>query len=343
MILYITCKPAFYKVLLFNEINKREPITVIYTSRDPNADGRNNDFNITSTGQGYEINYTPIYLDNVSTKKRLKQIRKIYRSQKWREVIIGGWDVIENLFLAMISSKKHNAIVCESSIYESIVTGKKGLVKRLILSRFSKVYPTGYMASEIFHALNFKGRMVTTGGCGILNYTEQPKYEPRQEVRKFLYVGRLIKVKNLEFLIKVFNELPNLELTIIGEGLLEKELKAMAKDNIKFLGYINNKDLPTYYRSNDVFVLASLSETWGLVVEEALNNGTPCLVSDRVGCNRDMVTEKTGLIFGYNDEQSLKDAIKKITDIDFYNSLREGVSEMDFKERVRNQVEAYFQ
>lgn len=74
-----------------------------------------------------------------------------------------------------------------------------------------------------------------------------------------------------------------------------------------------------------------------------MNNGTPCLVSDRVGCNRDMVTEKTGLIFGYNDEQSLKDAIKKITDIDFYNSLREGVSEMDFKERVRNQVEAYFQ
>ena len=148
-------------------------------------------------------------------------------------------------------------------------------------------------------------------------------------------------MKNLEFLVNVFNELPDLELNIIGEGILKDKLQSIAKDNIHFLGYINNKELSKYYQENDVFVLPSLSESWGLVVEEALNNGLPVIVSDRVGCNKDLATKEMGLIFQCNNPNSLKKALLKITNIDFYNALRLNISKMDFNQRAENQVKAY--
>ena len=67
---------------------------------------------------------------------------------------------------------------------------------------------------------------------------------------------------------------------MVGFGRIEAQLKAAAGKNIKFIGAVDNKDLPAVYRANDVFVLPSVSETWGLVVEEALNNGLPVLLSD---------------------------------------------------------------
>lgn len=62
-------------------------------------------------------------------------------------------------------------------------------------------------------------------------------------------------------------------------------------------------------RVADLFVLPSrgLYETWGLAVNEAMHLGIPCLVSDRVGCQRDLVTEgETGWVFQATDFNSLQ-------------------------------------
>lgn len=72
-----------------------------------------------------------------------------------------------------------------------------------------------------------------------------------------------------------------------------------------------------------------------------MNNGTPVIVSNRVGCRADLVSENTGLVFDYDNERSLSDAIDKICDIVFYNRLREGVSHMNFAARASHQVESF--
>lgn len=89
-------------------------------------------------------------------------------------------------------------------------------------------------------------------------------------------------------LIKAFNE-NGKPLTIIGTGSKEAEYKALAKSNITFLGFVDNNKLKDIYVNCDCFILPSNSEPWGLVVEEALYNGLPVIVSDMVGCNVDMV------------------------------------------------------
>jgi glycosyltransferase involved in cell wall biosynthesis len=79
-----------------------------------------------------------------------------------------------------------------------------------------------------------------------------------------------------------------------------------------------------------------------LVVEEALNNGTPVIVSDRVGCKDDLVTKETGIVFSLKSgAEGLRSAILKTQNLTFYNALRKGVSKLDFKERARTQVRTF--
>ncbi len=334
MKIFITNVPSFYKINLFNRINEKEKVFVIFTSKTEN--GRNDDFYkgvMQFEYQFLEGNFLTKYL-------KLFRILKEYTKSD-PELIIDGWDTKENWFVAFMFCKRQNGLIVESSYYESCYTGFKGVAKRLFLSRISTTFPCGIAQKELLLRLKFKGEIKTTGSVGIMGRSPQPAYSERKSVSRFLYVGRIVEVKNLELLISVFNDLPDLHLDIVGFGVLENYLKSIAKSNISFLGAIDNSDLGKYYQNSDVFVLPSKSETWGLVVEEALNNGCPVIVSDRVGCKDDLVTEETGLVFKSGDKEDLKKVIKQITDIAFYNKLRLGVSKLDFETREREQIEAY--
>ena len=330
--IYLTNLPSFYKIRLWNEVARERRLLVVFYQEV--ADDRNKDF-----FRG-EMRFEHLCLRG-STMTKVRQLVHVLRSRPYDELVLGGWENLPLLAGAFLSPRRKNACVVESSLYESTTGGVKGLVKKLFMRRISKVYACGKPQAALAEALDFRGRMVLTGGCGILNYVAQPPYAPRSEVRRFLYVGRLVEVKNLELLVQTFNEMPDLELTIVGFGQLEKHLKAMAGSNVRFVGAVDNEKLPAVYRAADVFVLPSIIEPWGLVVEEALNNGTPVIVSDRVGCKDDLVTAETGLVFRHDDAASLKAAVRQMCDVAFYNRLRQGVARLDFSRSARRQVEVY--
>jgi len=87
--------------------------------------------------------------------------------------------------------------------------------------------------------------------------------------------------------------------------------------------------------------LPSISEPWGLVIEEAFQNGLPVIVSNRVGCAPEIVTQKNGLIFDLAEPDDLKENILKMMNIDFYNRLSYNVSRMNFEEIATKQVDSY--
>jgi len=88
---------------------------------------------------------------------------------------------------------------------------------------------------------------------------------------KVLYVGRVSKEKNLEMLCNL-QEL--YDITIVGDGPQLKYLKNNYK-KINFTGYKFGKELSKIYSENDVFAFPSLTDTFGIVVIEALCNGLP--------------------------------------------------------------------
>ncbi len=75
-------------------------------------------------------------------------------------------------------------------------------------------------------------------------------------------------------------------------------------------GYKQYDELPAYYGLASAFVMPSLSETWGLVVNEAMAAGLPVIVSDRCGCAPDLVREgRNGLLFDPRDADALAGAM----------------------------------
>ncbi len=336
MKLFITNKPSFYKNELFNRINLKEKIIVVFTCRNPFKSNRNADF----IAGKKDFEYYSLDSDG-SVVSRVFRMLRIIRKHSFREVVFSGWDEKEQIACMFLVPRKLNALICESSVFESKTTGLTGIIKRLILSRVSKVYCPGQANKELLEKLHFDRPIIQTGGCGLLHYVEQPPFEPRTKVKNFLYVGRLIPVKNLRLLVEAFNGMPDLNLTIIGEGCQADELKTIAHQNIKFLGYVNNEELPNYYRAHDVFILPSQSETWGLVVEEALNNGLPVILSDRVGCNLDFLSHGVGFSFSSSSILSLKEKIDRMLVINTYNHLRYNVSKMDFNLRTNAQVNSF--
>lgn len=331
---YITNLPSFYKINLFNRISKKRKLIVIFI--DDTASERNDDF------YKGERDFEHISLGRYSgIVKVIKLIFLLYKLQ-YEKVILGGWDSKELWLAAWLNPRKKNCLVIESSILESTTIGFKGFVKRLFFRKISTVYASGKSQAQLAATLGFKGNVKITKGVGVFNIIESPPYFSIQKVANFIYVGRLSKEKNLEFLIKTFNKLPHLNLNIVGYGPLEYELKLIAHRNINFYGAISNKELPSYYQSSHVFILPSLSEPWGLVVEEALNNGIPVIVSDKVGCAAEIVKSNiNGIVFSLSDPEGLKAAILKMEDISYYNSLKKNVCRMDFKKIIDEQVDCY--
>ncbi|MGD1030234.1 MAG: glycosyltransferase family 4 protein [Opitutaceae bacterium] len=132
--------------------------------------------------------------------------------------------------------------------------------------------------------------------------------------RVVLFAGKLIASKQPRELLKAFMGLkrPDAALIFVGEGEEKQDLQAMAgeaaRGTVHFLPFANQTEMPARYLLADLFALPSRGsyETWGLAVNEAMHMGIPCLVSDRVGCQRDLVTPgQTGWVFRSDSPEDL--------------------------------------
>jgi glycosyltransferase involved in cell wall biosynthesis len=117
--------------------------------------------------------------------------------------------------------------------------------------------------------------------------------------------------------------LDRLHVIIAGEGALRaelgRELRALIGERAHLLGFLNQGEMGRAYAAADALVLPSRrggGETWGLVVNEALQYGLPCLVSDGVGCQVDLISGmNTGSVFRSGSEDGLATCLKQWLDV----------------------------
>lgn len=133
-----------------------------------------------------------------------------------------------------------------------------------------------------------------------------------------LFVGKLIDKKQPLRLIEAFARVRaqhECALLIAGDGPLRAECETLIArlgvPDVRMAGFLNQSELPEAYAAADLFVLPSrLHETWGLVVNEAMNFGLPIVVSDKVGCAADLVRAGgNGYVVGHEDTAALADAL----------------------------------
>jgi glycosyltransferase involved in cell wall biosynthesis len=152
---------------------------------------------------------------------------------------------------------------------------------------------------------------------------------------KFIPKKRPMDLVTAAQLLVTNKQLSNIHLLFAGSGELGGELRANCnvvfdqersdqtsdlrpptsgtKPSASFAGFLNQSEIPKAYVAADVLVLPSDgSETWGLVVNEAMACGLPAIVSDAVGCGPDMIDEgQTGFTFPFADTEALADCVMK--------------------------------
>jgi len=168
-----------------------------------------------------------------------------------------------------------------------------------------------------------------------------------------LFVGKFQPIKRPCDILRALAELGKRGVkaiaVFVGAGKLERSLRTDALGIgvvARFEGFKNQSELPRYYASADVLVLPSASETWGLVVNEAMACGLPAIVSDAVGCGPDLIDEgKTGFTFRLGNYAELADRLAKVAQLkrnghDFTPALASKINAYGVQAAVTQTVEA---
>lgn len=140
--------------------------------------------------------------------------------------------------------------------------------------------------------------------------------------RFILFVGRLVPEKGVFDLLAAYAKLETslrseIGLVYAGEGIAREELadraKGISPGTVCFQGFAQREDLAGQYALAEVLVLPTHSDTWGLVVNEAMACGLPIIVSHVAGCAADLIEEGwNGYIVRARDTEKLSVAINSI-------------------------------
>lgn len=249
-------------------------------------------------------------------------------------ILIGGYNHV-TMWMALLYAVRRRIpyfLMCESHL-RTTRSGWKQRLKRPILRWVMKhaagCLPTGRWSSEfVCHygadpgALtllpNVPDVVALQARVAALRETDDPLALGALAGRPMvLFVGRLIPKKRAELVIRAFHEIHERTeaiLAIVGDGPLRPELETLVDElglrgRVHFAGFVEPDEVARWYARATVFVLPS-SETWGVVVLEAVAAGVPVIVSDEVGCQADVVVDPAlGTVVPARDQAALRDAL----------------------------------
>ncbi len=162
----------------------------------------------------------------------------------------------------------------------------------------------------------------------------------------FLFVGRLVDIKNVNTIIEAFAHLDQNEnvLVIVGDGQERETLMAQAdclEANVIFTGRLEGYELFAWYNVATCFILASYQESFGAVTNEALLAGCWSIISNKAGSQCLVEDNKNGYTFNPMDVNELvhkmRLSIKRLevlTDV----RLKENLMLVDYHERMKNLI-----
>ena len=192
------------------------------------------------------------------------------------------------------------------------------LVERTMLSLTDNLITISYKTKKDLRRIKKSERSIVIPPG--IDFSHIQKIKPSDEVSDIIFVGRLIKEKNVDILIKSISIIkeknPNISCLIIGEGPERSKLEKLVddlkiNDNINFKGFMENHDyIIGYMKSSNVFVLPSVREGFGIVVIESNACGIPVVVVDHeMNAAKDLVHEGVN---GYKATLSPEDISDKI-------------------------------
>jgi glycosyltransferase involved in cell wall biosynthesis len=227
--------------------------------------------------------------------------------------------------------------------YISLKITSRLFINSILSIRKAKVVIAGN--NETFHFLSKIRKnkpLIILNASGISTYEENKKIILENALLRLLWVGKLIHVKNIGFLLECLETLPlkiNWQLNIVGGGKLlncweeEAENRSIAK-RIQFIGRIEHSEVVDYYMKSDIFLFTSLREGSPAVILEAMSFGLPVIAFKQNGADV-MLDDDSGILIPIkNKKQILNDFVKAIVKLSENTSLRQSKGELA-KKRIK--------
>ncbi|MCA0362925.1 MAG: glycosyltransferase family 4 protein [Bacteroidetes bacterium] len=313
---------AHYKAKIYSElqtiVNKNnDKLLVLQTSANEltraklgKADERIHQYD-------YKLLYDEYY-ENISNFRRFKAMFYWVRKFKPDVVNISGYyEPAMNLILLYCKLSGIKVVISiDSTESDNPNVGWREKVKSLVVNMGNGFFCYGSKSAEYMYKLGISPEKILLKNNAVDNQKVASIYQEAQKSREikknilglrkynFIYVGRLIKFKNIDNLLAAYKNLntPDWGLIILGNGSEEEKLKHYVSENqLEGVCFVDGKqwfEVPEYMALADIFILPSFSEPWGLVVNEAMACGMPVLVSEKCGSAPDLVHEnKNGFKF----------------------------------------------
>jgi len=280
-------------------------------------------FDVIFKGAYEEVDKWPLY----------HQLLKLSSSSSSGSIVLPGYSSIEHwlmLLSARLSGKKVG-VFCDSTIRDRKQNALKSILKRFFFANCKAVFAYGQRSREYLNYLGVPDQniffpcqaaaslKISMQIDEIIAYRLAALTGPG---RTFCYVGRLSPEKNLLTMISAWakhQEQSSADrLRIIGDGPQRAEIEETIRrhgleDSITLTGPLIADQLAGEYLRAHALLLPSLSEPWGLVVNEAFYYGCPAIVSKACGCVPELIETTTGHVFEPDDESHLLELLGQIS------------------------------
>ena len=351
MLAVIETHPIQYHAPVYRVLQQRlgVPVTAIYGSDFSVAGYRDAEFGTTFAWDTDLLSgYTPLFLSRVDSGGATSAdsvstggLRDMLRAVRPTAVLIVGYSPRFHRQAWIEAWRSGCAILFRGETVDGMVTsGLRSQMKRRALAlayrSCDRLLYIGQRSLAHYRELGVgRDRLEFSPYCvDVTPFTsdEQARLQLRSLTRRslgltddqvvLLFSGKLGAHKGVDLLPAAVRALPEslrmrVALLFVGDGPMHAELEAQAAAGpavpASFVGFQSQRALSAFYHAADALVLPSHSETWGLVVNEALHHGVPCVVSDRVGCVPDLIEEgRTGQVCAANSVPALAAAIQAV-------------------------------
>ena len=220
----------------------------------------------------------------------------------------------------------------------------RSIIKTILFQSYRVIVPTSQI-EEVVH--NYNRRIETfllpTGiEPELFDHTDEEGEIFRKKLegafpklkgkRILLFAGRIVKEKNLGFLLNILPEIlkkhPDVVLLFAGSGpdleyFREEAKKKGLEDNCEFSGYVERKDLALIYRISEVFLFPSLTDTQGLVTIEAMFSGIPVVAIGALGTLMVMGGDNGGFMVKNDESEFTERVLALLEDGDLWSRKSE--------------------
>lgn len=334
-VLWLTNIPSPYRVAFFNELGKLCELTVLF-ERESSSERDD------SWKRFHAEHFTPVFLQGIRcgvAEAVCPGVVKYLKKNTFDKIVVTNYSTLTGI-LAIASMKLRGIPYCieGDGAFAGSGKGMKEKLKTWMLSKAELCFSTAAEHDKYYRTYGVpEERIVRYPFTSLYKkdlFAQPACLEEKHELRKklgmtgkhvALSVGRFSYMggygKGYDAVIRAVQQLPNdTDWYIVGGAPTEEFaciIERAGLENVHFVDFMDKEALKEYYRAADVFVLMTVGDVWGLVINEAMACGLPVITTDKCVAGLELVKAGVnGYIVKVGDDKALADCIRKLFERD---------------------------